>query len=232
MVGLASYVDYWRPLVALLAVLSLLVGSIAAVRQTNVKRMLAYSSIAHAGFMLVGVATGTAKSVSAVLFYLAAYTVMAIGTFAIVTALGRRGDGKHSLDDYRGLGRARPGLAFVFAVFLFAQAGTPFTAGFLAKFGVIGAAVDQHLWWLGAVAMLSTVISAYLYLRIVIALYFVGEASDEVVDTPRLGLPATLVIGCCLILTIAWGIVPRPIEKLSNSATIELVASPDAAAGN
>ena len=108
-----------------LVLLSLLVGSVMAVVQTNVKRLLAYSSINHAGFILVGVEAASGRGTAATLFYLAAYAVMTIGSFGVVTLIGRTGDGRHSLEDYKGLGRSRPGLAFLFTVFLLAQAGTP-----------------------------------------------------------------------------------------------------------
>ena len=134
-------------------------GAVLAVVQTDVKRMMAYSSINHAGFVLVGVQAATDQGVEAALFYLAAYTFLIAGTFGVVTLVGRRGDGHHRLDDYRGLARTHPGLALVLTLFLLAQAGVPLTSGFFAKFYVIVAAVDAGSTVLAVVAMLSSVVS-------------------------------------------------------------------------
>ena len=116
-------------------------------------------------------AAASAEGISAVLFYLASYTVMVGGTFAVITVLGRRGDGHHELAGYGGLSRREPLLALALTVFLVAQAGTPLTSGFLAKFYAIGAVVDAGSSWLGVIAMLTAVVSAFMYLRIVLAMY-------------------------------------------------------------
>ncbi|MDH3708130.1 MAG: NADH-quinone oxidoreductase subunit N, partial [Acidimicrobiia bacterium] len=171
----------WQPVIYALAVLSLLVGSIAAVMQTNVKRILAYSSIAHAGFILLGVQAATDQGTSAAVYYLVAYTFMVAGSFGVATVVGRSGDRRHTLDDYRGLSRQQPVLALAFTVFLLAQAGVPLTTGFIAKFGVIAAAADARSFWLAVVAMLSAVIAAYIYLRIVVAM-FLDDDADEAAD--------------------------------------------------
>ncbi len=147
--GLAARADDWRPVLWVLAILTLVVGSILAVVQTNVKRMLAYSSISHAGFILVGVEAASDKGTQSALFYLLAYAVLVLGTFGVVTMVGRNGDAAHELDDYRGLGKQRPVLAFALTVFLLSQAGVPLTSGFVAKFGVIFAAVDRDSYALG-----------------------------------------------------------------------------------
>ena len=171
-----AYVTDWQPIVYALAVLSLLVGAVLGVVQTNVKRMMAYSSINHAGFMLVGVQVATDDGISATLFYLAAYTLMVIGAFAVITIIGGDGDGNHDLEAYRGLAARRPVLSLVFVLFLLAQAGVPLTAGFFAKFQVIAAAVEGRSFWLAIVAMVSAVISAFIYLRIAVTMY---AGSDE-----------------------------------------------------
>ena len=132
----------WRPIVYGLAVLSLLLGAFVALRQRDVKRMLAYSSINHAGFILLGVVAGTARGASASLYYLFVYMFMAIGSFAVVTVLGGEGDADHDLARYRGLAGRQPVLALAFAVLLLAQAGAPFTTGLWAKVQVVFAAVD------------------------------------------------------------------------------------------
>src|SRR5436853_1285893 len=169
----------WQPLIWALAVLTLLVGSILAVVQTDIKRMLAYSSISHAGYVLIGLQAGTAKGIAGALFYLLAYTFMVLGSFGIVTLVGRRGDARHSLDDYRGLAARRPALALVFAVFLMAQTGVPFTTGFLAKFYVISAAVESRSYALAVIGMLAAVIAAFFYLRVIVLMYSPPAGEDE-----------------------------------------------------
>lgn len=228
-VAFDSYRDQWGPIVFVLAVLSLLVGSVLAVVQTNVKRMLAYSSINHAGFILIGVEAASNRGTAATLFYLASYTVMTIGSFGIVTLIGRTGDGRHTLEDYKGLGRARPGLAFLFTVFLLAQAGTPFTAGFVAKFGVIQAAAERSHWALAVIAMISATISGFLYLRIIATMYFIGggEHGDEPVEFagPKVLIPkgAAVSLALALIGTLVLGVVPSSVEKLTEKAIPEFI---------
>src|SRR5437764_2254272 len=186
----------WQPIVWVLAVLSLLVGSVVAVVQTDVKRMLAYSSIAHAGYVLVGLQAASSRGVAGSLFYLLAYTFMILGSFGIATIVGRKGDNRHSLDDYRGLARVRPGLAFTFTIFLLAQAGVPLTSGFLAKFYVISAAVEAHSYALAIIAMLAAVIATFFYLRVIVAMYMSDDAAADAADEdeaeparPRLAIP-------------------------------------------
>ncbi len=235
-VTFSSYRYDWQPLIYVLAVASLLVGAVLAVVQTDVKRMMAYSSINHAGFMLVAVAAGTIEGVTATLFYLATYTIIVGGTFGVITVVGRRGDGHHQLSDYGGLARREPLLALALTVFLLAQAGTPLTSGFLAKFYAVNAVVEAGSSWLGLVAMLSAVISAFLYLRIVLAMYAGAQDPDEAdgaepATSPvrRVKAPkaATVTIALALVATIGIGLVPDPLTKTARDATPDLVADDD-----
>lgn len=235
-----TYADEWIPMVYALAVLSLVVGSLMAIVQTNVKRMLAYSSISHAGFILLGVVAATDQGTSASLYYLLVYTFMVSGTFGVVTLVGRTGDGRHSLSDYRGLGAARPGLSLVLTVFLLAQAGVPLTGGFLAKFYVIGAVAEEGQYLLAVIAMVASVIAAFLYLRIIVAMYRGGAdedaadggaaaepaAADAALAGPRVRIPAAagVAIGLALVGTLVLGIVPGPATRVARDATAELVA--------
>lgn len=225
--GFSEVNEEWLPIVAGIAVLTLLVGSFLAVVQTNVKRMMAYSSIGHAGFMLVGLHSA-AKDVpgdilgsSAILFYLFTYTFTIIGTFAVVTVVGGRGDGSHGFDSYRGLAKREPLLASLFAILLFAQAGIPFTSGFFAKFRVIASAASDEDYWLAGVAMLSAAVAAYLYLRVVVAMFLVGETAHALeadpddgtegeTETPAIDIPpaALTVLAISAIVTIAFGVLP------------------------
>ena len=170
----------WRPAVWVLAVLSLLVGSIAALVQTDVKRMLAYSSISHAGYILIGVQAATDAGTSAALFYLMTYALMVIGAFAVITVISRRDDAHHKLVDYRGLSARQPALAGLLTLFLLAQAGVPLTGGFVAKLSIFDAAVDEGQYSLALIGMLTAAIAAFVYLRIVLTMYAPDESDDAV----------------------------------------------------
>ena len=161
----------WRPVVYALAVVTLVLGAWFAVVQRDVKRMLAYSSINHAGFVLLGLQAADARGVTAALYYLFAYTFMVIGSFAVVTVLGRRGDAAHDIASYRGLATRQPLLALMFAVLLLAQAGAPFTTGLWAKLQVVLAAVYADSVPLAVVAMVSAAIAAFFYLRVAVLMY-------------------------------------------------------------
>ena len=161
----------WQPVIYAIAVLTLLLGAGLAVVQRDIKRMLAYSSINHAGFILLGLQAANAAGVSGALYYLFTYTFMVIGSFAIITLLGRRGDASHDIAGYRGLASRQPFLALAFAVLLLAQAGVPFTTGFLAKLQVVAAAVDVHSVPLAVIAMVSAALAAFFYLRVAVLMY-------------------------------------------------------------
>jgi NADH-quinone oxidoreductase subunit N len=211
----------WQPIVWALAVLSLVVGSVVAVVQTDVKRMLAYSSISHAGYVLVGLQAGNIRGIAGALFYLLAYTFMIIGSFAVVTLVAQRGDDRHDLDTYRGLSRSSPGLAFAFTVLLLAQAGVPFTSGFLAKFYVISAAVQAESYVLAVVAMLAAVVATFFYLRVIVVMYMTGKAGDEAA-TPRVSIPAGagVALGICLAFTVVVGFFPQAVFDFAREATL------------
>ena len=216
----------WKPIVWALAVLTMLVGSVLAVVQNDIKRMLAYSSISHAGFVLIGLQANNREGIAGALFYLLAYTFMVVGSFAVVTVVGRRGDADHSLDAYRGLSVRRPGLALAFTVFLLAQAGVPFTTGFLAKFYVISAAVKSHSYALALIAMLSAVIAAFFYLRVTVLMYMAPPAAEageggEAAPAP-VALPATVAIAvvAAAAFTVAFGLVPSPVIHFARQATL------------
>ncbi|HET7719815.1 MAG TPA: NADH-quinone oxidoreductase subunit N, partial [Acidimicrobiales bacterium] len=224
--GFGTYRVDWQPVIYALAIVTLLVGSVMAVVQTDVKRMLAYSSINHAGFVLVAVQAATDRGVQASMFYLASYTFLVAGSFGIATVVGRTGDARHSLDDYRGLARSRPALALVFALLLFSQAGVPFTSGFFAKFYAIGASVDAGSYPLAAVAMLSAVVSAFLYLRITVSMWM-EDVDDAAVPTRRsLPVPVgvTLALIVCVVVTLGVGLFPGVLTGPAGDATAVLVS--------
>ena len=257
-VAVAEQSVAWTPILIGLAFATLAVGAVMAICQGDVKRMLAYSSISHAGFVLVGLAatgaggglvswlvtvgddaaflrTAPADGVSAAVFYLVAYSFMALGSFAVLSAVSPEQQSlapdadasSHSLSRYNGLARRRPVLALAFAVLLFAQAGVPLTAGFVAKFEVIRAAVDSEVYVLAVVAMLTAVISAFAYLRVVLAMYS-PDSAPEPANTPPArpsrprwgGLPSTTVaaITLAVAVTIAVGILPQQLLEWTADA--------------
>lgn len=219
-----TFADDWRILVMCMAAFSVIFGSFLAIVQTNIKRTMAFSSIAHAGFMLVGLFAAADHIVGdtgkrAVLFYLLAYTIMSIGTFAVLSVVGGRGDGQHTLEAFQGLGKREPVLAAAFAVLLFGQVGAPFTAGFFAKFRVIAAAAEvgsNVAYILAAVAMLASAVGVFLYLRIVVAMYLdgdhheVAEDAEPDLEVAKLDVPgATLaVVVLTAVATIVLGVFP------------------------
>ena len=206
--GLGSRADDWRPVIWALAILTVFVGSIMAVVQTNVKRMLSYSSISHAGFILVGVEAAGHRSgdgLNSSVAYLAIYTVLVLGSFAIVLALSGANDDLTSLDDFKGLAKRRPSLALAFSVLLFAQAGVPFTSGFVAKFGVIKSAVEVDSYAIAIAAMVAAVIGAYLYLRIVVSMWLEEPAVNEKLVVAK---PIVAVISISVAFTLLIGFFP------------------------
>jgi NADH-quinone oxidoreductase subunit N len=220
-----SYADDWRPIIFVLAVLSLAVGSVLAIVQSDVKRMLAYSSISHAGFILVGVEAATQAGVSAVLFYLATYTFLVAGSFAVVTLVDQKGDAAHELTDYRGLGRSSPVLAFTFTILLLAQAGVPLTSGFFAKFYVISASVEAESYWLAGLAMGAAVIAAFLYLRLIVTMWMSTDADGvaEVGTRIRVPFATGLALAICFVVTVGVGIWPQPAVEWSEEGEPFLV---------
>jgi NADH-quinone oxidoreductase subunit N len=170
----------WQPIVWVLAALTLLVGAILALVQRDMKRMLAYSSINHAGFVLLGLQAASARGVAGSLYYLFIYGLLVIASFAIVDVVGGKGDANHDLAGYRGLYQRQPVLATVFAIVLLAQAGAPFTTGFFAKFYVIEASIDAHSYALAVIAMASAAIATFFYLRVVFLMFGLQSANAAV----------------------------------------------------
>jgi NADH-quinone oxidoreductase subunit N len=222
--GLASQEDSWKPVIWVAAMITIIIGSVMAVVQTNVKRMLAYSSISHAGFILIGIEAVSDKGTSGALFYLMSYAILVCGTFGVVTLIARTGDGQTDLASFRGLGKQHPVLGFAMVVFLLAQAGMPLTSGFVAKFGVIAAAVERRSYALAVVAMVAAVIGAFLYLRIIVTMYFTdAEAGDEKREAIRIPLSAGVAIGVSLIMTLVIGFSPAWLIDLAEDAVPRLI---------
>jgi NADH-quinone oxidoreductase subunit N len=196
--------DAWITVLVVLAILTMTIGNVVAISQNNVKRMLAYSSIAHAGYALVGmIAAGTTgdptqrnNAITSVLFYLLTYAVMNIGAFTVVQLIARSGDRRTSIEDYNGIGFKSPVLAFSLSLFMLSLLGMPLTAGFMGKILVFGAAVNQGYYVLVVIGVLNTAISAYYYLRLIIVMFF-KERTTTWTAPP---IPASLAVA--LVLTI------------------------------
>ena len=228
MLAFSNYADTWKPMIYAIAILSMVIGAALAIVQSNVKRMLAYSSISHAGFILMAIEANTNYGVSAVLFYIAVYTFMVAGSFGVV-ALVSNGDRANQLSDYRGLVRRSPFLAVVLLTLLLGQAGIPFTAGFFAKLYAITAAADAHALPLALIGMISAVISAFLYLRIIVAMFAGSDDGDDGAEVPRrdrIRVPAAagLALTVCAAVTILFGLFPDVLVTPSRSGTPAIVA--------
>jgi NADH-quinone oxidoreductase subunit N len=207
----------WRPLVIGIAIVTMVVGSVLAVVQEDVKRLLAYSSIAHAGFVLTGVIAASDDGVSGALFYLATYGITVLGAFAVVSVLAGRDEGRVKLIDYKGLFYRRPLLAGALTLFLLALAGVPITSGFVGKLVVFGAAIDAGYWWLVVVGAVASAIAAFFYLRVIVIMYMQEPDEDAQFAAPEPGAGA--VIALAAAATIVFGLFWGPLIDLAEEAT-------------
>ena len=209
--GLGGVADAWQDMLVVLAALSMIVGNVVAIAQSNIKRMLAYSTISHVGFILLGVLAGSSAGYRAAMFYTLTYVIMTTGAFGVVLWLSRKGFEADALDDYKGLNRRNPWFAFVMLLVIFGLAGVPPTVGFWAKLQVIAAVLDVGLTWLAALAVLMSVVGAYYYLRIVKLMYF---------DEPTMTGPVEAKIAVRLMLSLnglailALGLYPGVLLRL------------------
>ena len=199
-------------IIAFVSAASMILGNVTAIAQTNIKRMLAYSSIAHAGYMLSGVAAANAEGETGVLFYLLAYTFMNVGAFGIVSWVERQDDKNLTLDDYAGLGARQPVVAALMAVFMFSLAGIPPFAGFFGKYYVFLAAVKANMTWLAIIGVLTSLISAYYYLRLVVLMYF--REGDADIDKP-VPVTALVAVAAAALLVLALGVFPSLVVDMT-----------------
>jgi NADH-quinone oxidoreductase subunit N len=216
---LASDGTGWVQVVSWMAFLSMTLGNLAALRQENIKRMLAYSSIAHAGYLLLGLAAmglGIGGAKSAVLFYLAVYTFTTLGTFGVVAWVGRRSDERLFIDDWAGLGNARPGLALAMTIFLLSLGGVPPTGGFFGKFYLFRTAMeDPRLFWLVIAGVLNSVVSIYYYLRVVVAMYFRDPVrAHEPFESPSMRVALIVAV----VAVLALGVFPGTLLEWAGGA--------------
>jgi NADH-quinone oxidoreductase subunit N len=228
-VGLALRVLYqpfgqwvldWQQIVVFISIASMLLGSFAAIGQSNIKRLLAYSGIAHIGFALVGFAAGTQEGIYSVLVYMTIYMIMTIGAFGVVLAMRRHGHPVEGIDDLAGLNRNQPLLAASMAIFMFSMAGIPPFAGFFAKVFVFLAAIRADMVPLAVIGVLASVVGAYYYIKIVKAMYF--DEPKEAFDLP-VGREVSIIVGVTAVFNVVFGLLPSPLLHHAGAAAAALV---------
>src|SRR5829696_9409211 len=204
----------WRLLFWVLSVITMTVGNVAAVTQSNVKRMLAYSSIAHAGYVLIGIVAGTSRGITATLVYLMIYAFMQLGAFAVIVVLRRRDVAGEELKDFSGLAFRNPFAAFAMLLFMLSLGGIPPTAGFMGKFWLFSAAIDAGYVWLAVIGVLNSAVSLYYYVRVVVFMYLKKEISgSEPTASPALALTLAIAVAATLVL----GVYPRVLFEVAEA---------------
>lgn len=214
--GLPGLVEEWRPIFYALAIITMTLGNIAAITQSNIKRMLAYSSIAHAGYILIGVVAGTPRGFTAIFVYLMVYVFMQLGAFAVVTMLRRENVAGDELKDLSGLYSRYPVAAFAMLFFMLSLGGIPPTAGFMGKFWLFSAAIESGYIWLAVVAVGNSAISLYYYIRVIVYMWIKEEIAGPPIRVSP-AMVAALVI--TLVGTIVFGLYPRPLFELAAAST-------------
>ena len=197
----------WMPFVWGCALATMIVGNFAALKQSNIKRMLAYSSIAHAGYVLVAVTAHSDTGAAAAMFYLAAYALTNIGAFAVVTYFARKGEKYVAIDDFAGLAQRQPMMAAMMTIFLLSLIGVPLTGGFFGKFYIFKAALDANLLWLTVLGLLNSAVAAYYYLQILVVMYM-KEPGESAENLPPVGMALKIAVFASAIGTLVLGIFP------------------------
>ena len=219
-VNLAALSSYWKPVVWWSALFTMFLGNLLAVSQQNVKRMLAYSSIAHAGYMALGILAANADGRAGILFYLFSYTLMNLGAFGVLYLIDGVERKAQTLDDYKGLGFKYPGLAFLMSLFLVAMAGLPPTAGFIAKFYVFSAAIKEGYMLLAALSILTSVFGLYYYLRVIWMMYMVDAEKDVVPGTVTAPTLVAIIVAALGVMYL--GVLPEGLANIASVAQASL----------
>jgi NADH-quinone oxidoreductase subunit N len=217
--ALSPVYDQWQVIVALVSVASLVVGNVVAIAQTNIKRMLAYSSIGHAGYALLGLVAGTAEGVAAVLFYMLVYTLMNLGAFGVIITMRKGSQIGDNIEDYAGLAKTNRALALVMLIFFFSLAGIPPTAGFVGKFYIFMALIHKGMVPLAVIAVIMSAVAAYYYIRIVMVMYM-REPKGEFLGARSMGI--YYVLALATVAVIVMGIYPRYFIELAQRAVFIL----------
>jgi NADH-quinone oxidoreductase subunit N len=205
------------PILVVLAAVTVVVGSVLAIAQTDIKRMLAYSSIAHAGFILTGLTAANQDGIRAALFYLVAYAAMIAGAFGVVMLVSGNGEERTSLASYRGLYRRSPLLTGLMTIFLLSMAGIPPAAGFIAKVGVFSAAISAGHWPLALIGVLASVIAAFFYIRVLVLMYMQEPEGEFEADDAS---PPVVAVAAAAALTLLFGVAPGLILGLLDKAAV------------
>lgn len=210
----------WMPFVWGCALATMIVGNFAAILQSNIKRLLAYSSIAHAGYVLVAVTAHSGAGSAAAMFYLAAYAFTNIGAFAVITYFARKGEQYVKVEDFAGLAQRQPGMAAMLTIFLLSLIGVPLTGGFFGKFYIFKAALDANLVWLTVLGLLNSAVAAYYYLRVLVVMYFKepGEAAE---DIPPAGAALQIAVYGSALGTLFLGIFPSVVLNFAVKAALK-----------
>jgi NADH-quinone oxidoreductase subunit N len=210
----------WMPIVWAVALATMIVGNFAAILQSNVKRLLAYSSIAHAGYVLVAVTANSGAGSAAAMFYLAAYAFTNLGAFAVVSYFSRKGEQFVKVDDFAGLAQRQPAMAAMMTIFMLSLIGVPLTGGFFGKFYIFKAALDSNLVWLTVLGLLNSAVAAYYYLRILVVMYFrePGEAAENI---PPAGAALQIAVYGSAIGTVLLGIFPSTVLDFATKAALK-----------
>jgi len=209
--GLGSVIEQWQDILILLALLSLAVGNIVAIDQVNIKRMLAYSTISHIGFLMLGVMTGTQAGISASMFYTITYVLMSLGTFGMIILLSRKGFEAEKLDDFKGLNERSPWHAFLMMILMFSMAGVPPFLGFWAKLSVLKEVIAVDMVWLAIASVFFSIIGAYYYLRVIKIMYFdKAETSEKITCSTDM----SVMISVNAILVLMIGLFPGGLLSL------------------
>lgn len=218
--ALPAFQEYWMPILGVLAVLTMIIGNVGALAQQNVKRMLAYSSIGHAGYIVLGILAINNHGTEAFLFYLIAYALTNLGAFAVIIALEQRGETAWSLDDFSGLAKRQIGLAVAMAIFMLSLAGVPPTAGFFAKFSIFAAAWESGMTSLVIIGVLTSAVAAFFYLRIIVRMFMVEPVRDI---QPVVYRGAAISIVVTAVGTVLFGLIPTPVVDLVQKSVIVAV---------
>lgn len=220
-IGLPAFRPDWTTIMWILAVATMTLGNIVAISQTNIKRLLAYSSIAHAGYLLVAFVAGNSLGVSGMLFYLMAYAFMNIGAFGCVILLGKKGEENTLISDYAGVGFKHPLLAAAMTIFLLSMAGIPPLGGFMAKFYVFSAAVESRFYWLAIIGVLNSAVSVYYYLRVTVLMYF--RESEREIEGLRFSPASVVAVVLAVIGTLYLGIFPANVLSFAQRSIAGLM---------
>lgn len=205
----------WQQVIIAASILSMALGAFAALRQNNIKRLMAYSSIGNIGYVLLGLASGTEKGIQGVVFYLAIYMVMTLGVFSIILLMKRKETMVEEVSDLAGLGKSHPMMALAMMVFMFSLAGIPPLAGFWGKLYIFMAAVEAKLFWPAVLGVLASVVASYYYLRIVKVMYF--DESTQVLDTPTLGINRAVAFAAAILIAV-FSLAPQPLSSVAAAA--------------